>query len=117
LNYYRNWPFHLSNSLKRKYEEEMIEQIKKLPKFNKINITMQLFKGSYRVSDKDNVICVTKKFFLDALVKHGKLEDDNDNFVKFELSKPTEYDKENPRVEITIEDYESIDVDAQHYLF
>ena len=56
-------------------------------------------------------------FLTQERVMKTLLEDDNDNYVKHEHSYPTEYDKESPRVEITIEDYEEVDVDAQHYLF
>ena len=49
-----------------------------------------------------NVIAVTSKFLLDAITEYGCWEDDNDDYVKTETLLPTEYDKENPRVEVII---------------
>jgi hypothetical protein len=39
---------------------------------------------------------------MDALVNLGCIEDDNDDFIKTETILPTEYDKNNGRVEIII---------------
>jgi len=102
LNGYRNWKPIVSNLIKIQYKEIMRDQIEKLPPLGKIKISFKVFKPSKRRLDKGNVISVTTKFFLDALVELGKLEDDNDDYVKDEHTYPTEYDKNNGRVEITI---------------
>ena len=49
-----------------------------------------------------NVISVTSKYLLDAITELGCWEDDNDDFVKTETVLPTEYEKNNGRVEILI---------------
>jgi Holliday junction resolvase RusA-like endonuclease len=52
--------------------------------------------------DLDNFIGTVKKFFQDALVESGLIEDDN---IKFIISNSETYggiDKENPRVEAEI---------------
>ena len=49
-----------------------------------------------------NVVSIASKFFLDAVTEFGCWDDDNDDNVKTEIILPTELDKDNPRVEITI---------------
>lgn len=103
LNTYRNLHYIVNNQAKQIYKEQMQEQINKLPRFDKINVYFKLYKNSKRKSDKDNIISITKKYFFDALVELGKIEDDNDNFIKSEITMPTELDAGNGRVEIFIE--------------
>ena len=49
-----------------------------------------------------NVVSIASKYFLDAVTEYGCWEDDNDDVVKTEVILPTEVDRENPRIEITI---------------
>ena len=65
---------------KKRLEEEIGLYIARLPKFNKpIKIHFHWVEGNKR-RDLDNV-AFSKKFILDAMVKAGKLQDDNRRFV------------------------------------
>lgn len=80
-------------NMKKQIESDIAIFINKLPKFNsaiKINFT---WVESNKRRDLDN-ICFAKKFILDALVKAGKMKDDNRNHVVGFTDK-FEYDKEN----------------------
>ena len=102
MNSYRNLHYLVSNSVKREYKEALREQLEGITIETPADITYQVFKGSKRRLDKMNVIAVTSKFLLDAITEYGCWEDDNDDYVKTETLLPTEYDKENPRVEVII---------------
>lgn len=67
---------YASNSLKQNLEKNISYYIKDLPSYKKpIRIHFHWVEGNKR-RDYDN-ICFSKKFILDALVKSGKLKDDN----------------------------------------
>lgn len=67
--------------MKKQTDEDIMWFINKLPKFEKpIEIHFHWIEGNQK-RDYDN-ISAGKKFILDALVKAGKLKDDNRNFVK-----------------------------------
>ena len=51
-----------------------------------------------------NVVSIVSKFLLDAITEYGCWEDDSDDYIKTETILPTEIDKLNPRVEITIKE-------------
>lgn len=71
---------YLGANMKRKTEELIYYYIKDLPVFDKpIKINFIWVEENKR-RDLDN-ICFAKKFILDALVKAGKLKDDNRNNV------------------------------------
>lgn len=66
--------------MKKQTQEDIMWFVKKLPKFEKpISIHFHWIEGNRR-RDYDNVASA-KKFILDALVKAGKLKDDNRNYV------------------------------------
>lgn len=105
MNWYRNAHFHLLNQVKRHYHSLTKEQ---LDSTNLIAI-----RGQYRLlielyyknlgSDGSNICSVMEKFVLDAF-KGVVVVDDK---IKYHLGttwKVVEKDKENPRVEITIEE-------------
>lgn len=104
MNTYRNLHYMVENECKRLYKKTMSEQITGVVFTNPVTITYQVFKGSATVLDKMNVISIVSKYLLDALVELGALEDDSDTFVKLETILPTETDKENPRVEVTVKE-------------
>ena len=67
-------------AMKRNLEADIGMFIGRLPRFEKpIRIHFRWIEGNKR-RDYDNV-AFAKKFILDALVKRGKLKDDNRNFV------------------------------------
>jgi len=102
LNTYRNLHFLVNNQAKKVYKDLMREQLENLEIETPVEITYQVFKPSKRSLDKMNVVSIASKFFLDAVTEYGCWDDDNDDNVKTEIILPTELDKENPRVEITI---------------
>ena len=102
LNTYRNLHFLVNNQAKKVYKDLMKEQLENLEIETPVEITYQVFKPSKRSLDKMNVVSIASKFFLDAVTEYGCWDDDNDDNVKTEIILPTELDKDNPRVEITI---------------
>lgn len=101
MNGYRNWHFQISNNLKKKYKELIKDQVKDL-KLRRVGIDYQLYYKDKRKRDKMNIVCVVSKFFLDALVEYGCIDDDNDEFIGEERILTPKIDKENPRCEIIL---------------
>ncbi len=67
-------------NMKAKIEKDISYYINTLPKFEKsVKIHFHWIEGNKK-RDLDN-ICFAKKFILDAMVKCGKLKDDNRRFV------------------------------------
>lgn len=67
---------YAGNDYKQKIQEEIYPYIYKIPKLEKpVKIDFHWYEGNKK-RDLDN-ICFSKKFILDALVKYGKLKDDN----------------------------------------
>jgi Holliday junction resolvase RusA-like endonuclease len=67
-------------NMKRQIEEDIMWYINKLPRYkNPIQIHFHWIEENKK-RDLDNV-CFAKKFILDAMVKAGKLKDDNRNCV------------------------------------
>jgi len=103
LNNYRNWHYQVSNNLKVKYKEMVAPQLEGLS-FKRIGIQFILFWGSKRRVDRANVLSIHEKFFCDALVEAGCIEDDNDTFLEYTHYTTGGIDRENPRCEIWIEE-------------
>lgn len=104
LNQYRNAHYHTLNSAKIAFKELISDQVKQLPKFNVIKLWYRVFAPSKRLVDTNNICSIADKFFCDALVEAGKLEDDNYNFLIETRFTFGGIDKENPRVEVEIEE-------------
>lgn len=102
LNTYRNLHFQVNNQCKKMYKELMREQLEGRKIDTPVEITYQVFKPSKRSLDKMNVVSIASKYFLDAVTEYGCWDDDNDDNVKTEIILPTEIDRDNPRIEITI---------------
>jgi len=81
LNWYRNAHYQVSNQAKKIYKQSMTNQIMPLPMFGSISISMTYFSKTKQKSDIDNWCSVNNKFFQDALVELGKLEEDNYLYV------------------------------------
>lgn len=81
------------NKMKQEIENDIMYFINRLPQFKKpIQIHFHWIEGNKK-RDLDN-ICFAKKFILDAMVKAGKLKDDNRKCVSgfidtFEYGKET----------------------------
>ena len=102
MNTYRNLHHRVNGQLKKMYKEVIREQLEGVKIETPCEITYKVVKPTKRRLDKMNVISVTSKYLLDAITELGCWEDDNDDFVKTETVLPTEYDKNNGRVEILI---------------
>jgi len=102
LNGYRNWHYLVSNIIKIKYKENIKDQLDGLVLKHPISLHFVLYKGSNRLSDRANVLSIHEKFFCDALVGCGCLEDDSDTYIKETKYSSGGIDRENPRVEIII---------------
>lgn len=104
LNNYRNASYFLLNAAKKNYKQAVLPQLKQLPHFNKIKLIYVFYPNSRRRYDISNVCSIVDKFFSDALVESGHLDDDNYNYLPDVLYCFGSIDKDNPRVEILIEE-------------
>lgn len=102
MNTYRNLHHRVNGMLKKKYLEAVREQLEGVKIETPCEIIYRVIKPTKRRLDKMNVISVTSKYLLDAITELNCWEDDNDDFVKKETILPTEYEKNNGRVEILI---------------
>lgn len=102
LNNYRNTHYRSLNTTKINYKRLMEDQIKDLPNYDVITVHYTVYPKSKRKFDIGNVVSVHKKYFEDALVEFGKIEDDDYTHIIFNSESFGEVDKENPRVEIKI---------------
>ena len=107
LNTYRNLHFLVNNQCKKIAKDNIEKYLKDTGQFgimftNPVDVTFKFYKGSNRRLDKSNVYAVATKYFYDALVELGILQDDNDDYIKNEVMLETEYDKENSRIELTL---------------
>lgn len=103
LNMYRNMHFIVSNNLKRQFKEEIKEQLVWRVYNTQLTVNYKLYWK--RLSDLDNLQAVVTKFFQDALVECGCIEDDNFNYIRKNTYEVVEQDKKNPRMEILIKEY------------
>lgn len=104
MNVYRNLHHSVNGQAKKLYLEQVREQLECLQIQTPVEITYKVFKPTKRILDKMNVVSVVSKFLLDAITELGCWEDDNDLYIKTEKILPTEIDRINPRVEVTIKE-------------
>jgi len=104
LNQYRNTHFYTLNKAKVVYKEEISVQFPGLAINPPIQVTYIYFPKTARKTDIGNVLSIHQKFFEDALVEGGYLVDDNYDYIPRTIFRFGEVDKENPRVEIHIEE-------------
>lgn len=102
MNSYRNLHFLVNNQVKKMYLEAVRGQLEGVTIQTPVEITYKVYKKTSRRLDKMNVIAITSKYLLDAVTELGCWEDDNDDHVKTETILPTELDRANSRVEVTI---------------
>jgi hypothetical protein len=100
LNEYRNTHYRILNNAKINYKEVMKKQIQKAKRLGKALFVYTVYPGSKRSFDIGNICCIHEKFFEDAFVELGKLEDDNANFLPLVVYMYGGIDKDNPRVDI-----------------
>lgn len=73
LNVYRNTKYMVNNQIKQLFRPEKIE----IFRAEKIRISYHVEKKSKRKYDIMNIVSVVDKFFLDWLVSHKMIPDDN----------------------------------------
>ena len=85
--------------MKDRYTSEIGWLAKKLPRYNKIDITITWHEPNKK-RDPDN-ITGGQKFILDGLVAGGAIKDDSQRYIN-SITHRFEVDRDNPRVEIEI---------------
>ena len=103
LNWYRNAHYILSNKVKAKFKDVIAPQFTGLPVIqSKIHIKFVYYAARDNSPDLDNFTSVSKKFFQDAMVELGLIEDDNINYIVSTSEYYGGIDRKNPRVEAYI---------------
>jgi len=103
LNNYRNTHYRVLNNLKIKYKEEMAPQIRKYKHhLDRCVIIYTVYAKSKRNFDVGNICSVHQKFFEDAFVEMGRLEDDGYRNIPMYICCFGGIDTTDPRVDIDI---------------
>lgn len=87
--------------MKEQYTSDIGWLAKKLPAYNRVDITITWYEPNRR-RDPDNVVGGTK-FIMDGLVAGGAIRDDSQRYIN-SIAHRFELDRENPRVEINVEE-------------
>lgn len=111
LNQYRNAHFRLLNDSKICYKKCLTAQIEKARPFSKAICIYTVYPGSKRRFDLGNVCSIHQKYFEDALVELGKLPDDNNKYIPMVVYVMGDIDKDNPRMEIDVLDFNTKTID------
>lgn len=91
------------NKAKKAYCEHMREQLEGFDMIEgQIHVHYEYWKAMDNAPDLDNFVGGAKKFFQDAMVKHGLIEDDNINFITSNSEEYRGLDRENPRIVASI---------------
>lgn len=110
LNNYRNAHHRVLSSAKRGYTDIVLDTLADfdpLPRYKRIKVHYKVFPASNRRYDGNNVVSIVDKFLMDALVKKGVIPDDNIAHVACYHWLPMPPDKDNPRIEVHIEDLDA----------
>jgi Holliday junction resolvase RusA-like endonuclease len=103
MNWYRNAHYQSTNSAKKKFKKLIKSQLNQFDEIQTpIKVKYTYYAQRNNNPDLDNFTAIVRKFFQDALVEHGLIEDDN---VKFIIANSDSYggiDKDNPRVEAEV---------------
>jgi len=103
VNWYRNAHYQTSNAAKINFKKLIQDQLNKFDKIETpIKIKYTYYAKANNGPDLDNFVGTVKKFFQDALVESGLIEDDNVNFIISNSESYGGIDRNNPRVEAEI---------------
>jgi Holliday junction resolvase RusA-like endonuclease len=113
LNIYRNTHYLVLNQAKRLYKDQVEQsytdyQCSNLdfePVKYPLIFTYTVFPVNNRAFDLANVLPIVQKFTDDALIELGIIKDDNHKIVSAINYRFGKVDKENPRVELQIEEW------------
>ena len=107
FNWYSSMNSFAQRDFKRKYHDILI---------NLLPSKLEPLKGEYQIeyiyhyknikSDLPNVVSLISKILNDLLQEVALVEDDNVKFLKKEIAVVGTQDKEHPRMEVIISDYE-----------
>lgn len=100
LNPFRNAHFQVLNKAKVNFTDLVRSDLKDIPKLSKITLDYILY--PQRLCDTNNFCSIVDKFFSDALVECGVIQDDNFKVVIDTRFRFGYVDKNNPRIEVTI---------------
>jgi len=91
------------NAIKQAYEKT-IKPLLDFRQFitSEISLKYTLYVGTKRRCDLSNVCCIIDKYFSDALVNNGIIEDDSYEYIKNVQYVYGGYDKANPRCVVEI---------------
>ena len=105
LNQYRKASYIVLNNAKINFKKEISSSLSILSKFSHpIGLEFIVYPGSKRLCDISNICSIEDKFFCDALVELGYLEDDNYTIIKYSHYSFGNVDKSNPRCEVIIKE-------------
>lgn len=102
MNNYRNAHYQTLNKAKKIYDQGIRPMIVGVRLPSEIEITYTYYAASKRRVDIANPCSIIDKFFSDSLVNCGCIEDDDVKHLKKVSYVWGGYDKENPRVDVTI---------------
>ena len=90
---------HTYDEAKKMYREVMREQLEGFDMiFGKIHISYDYYARMDNSPDLDNFVSAAKKFFQDAMVGHGFIQDDNVHFIVSSSERYCGIDRKNPRI-------------------
>ena len=102
LNVYRNAHYMTLNKAKVIFKELITPFLVQIPKLKCCSLEYVLYPKTNRLCDVSNVCSIVDKFFSDAFVESGHLEDDNYTFIHDIKYRFGAVDPENPRVDVII---------------
>jgi hypothetical protein len=102
LNVFRNQHHYKTNHQKVQFHKLFKKQLEATPKLGKIWLHYEVHPKTRVRLDTMNPGSIVDKFFSDALVEHGVIEDDNYHYVVFNSFSFGFVDKINPHVLVTI---------------
>ena len=102
LNFYRNAHYIFNDRAKKEFKQIVSDQINELNNFKKIKPVYRYYLKTK--ADIGNVHSIVEKYFLDALVEFGKINDDDCHQVIGADYEFVEIDRINPRCEIIIKE-------------
>ena len=102
LNFYRNAHYIFNDRAKKQFKEIIAHQIRALDIYTKLKPTYRYYIA--RKADMGNIHSIVEKYFLDALVECGKINDDSCYDVIGGDYEFVIVDKENPRCEIELKE-------------
>lgn len=106
LNIYRNLHFYQLSYQKNAFHKKMQPALRGLPKLGKVKLHYEIHPKTQGRLDTMNVGSVVDKFFSDALVESGVIEDDDYNNVVFNSFCFGSVSPKDPHVLVTITEIE-----------